>query len=109
MEVALIIERIETWRGGAETSTMQFAQHLAQDGCRVSVLTTSHMPSTPELNIIPLRASRSVRTARTAKFAQRAAEYLRVHPFDIVHSITPCPAADIYQPRGGTIPEMLDR
>lgn len=109
MEVALIIERMETWRGGAETSTMQFAQHLAQDGCQVSVLTTTHMPSTPELNIIPLKASRLFRTARTAWFSRRAAEYVQAHRFDVVHCITPCLAADIYQPRGGTVPEMLAR
>ncbi len=109
MDVALIIERIETWRGGAETSTMQFAHYLAQRGCRVTVLTTSTMQSTPDLNIVPIRASRSFRSARTLLFAKRAAAYVREHPFDVVHCITPCPAADVYQPRGGTIPEMLER
>jgi UDP-glucose:(heptosyl)LPS alpha-1,3-glucosyltransferase len=109
MEVALIIERIEPWRGGAETSTMQFAHHLAHNGCRVTVLTTSQMPSTPELNIVPIRASRTFRAARTLFFARRAAAYVRTRRFDVVHCITPCMAADVYQPRGGTIPEMLER
>lgn len=109
LEVALIIERIEPWRGGAETSTMQFAHHLANNGCRVTVLTTTHMPSTPELHIVPLRASRTFRAARTLMFARRAAAYVRAHSFDVVHCITPCLAADVYQPRGGTVPEMLER
>lgn len=109
IEVALIIERIEPWRGGAETSTMQFAHHLANNGCRVTVLTTTQMPSTPELNIVPLRASRTFRAARTLMFSRRAAAYVRTHPFDVVHCITPCLAADVYQPRGGTIPETLER
>jgi UDP-glucose:(heptosyl)LPS alpha-1,3-glucosyltransferase len=42
-------------------------------------------------------------------FSRRAAEYVRSHRFDIVHCITPCLAADVYQPRGGTIPETLER
>lgn len=109
MNVALIIERIEPWRGGAETSTMQFAHHLADQGCRVTVLTTSQMPSTPELNIVPLPAGPAFQPARTAVFARRAASYVRRHPFDVVHCITPCMAADVYQPRGGTIPETLER
>jgi UDP-glucose:(heptosyl)LPS alpha-1,3-glucosyltransferase len=109
MNVALVIERIEPWRGGAETSTMQFAHYLARDGCRVSVLTTSDMPSTPELTIVPVRASRTFRSARTLFFSRRAAIYTRANPFDIVHCITPCLSADVYQPRGGTIPETLER
>lgn len=109
MEVALIIERIEPWRGGAETSTMQFAHHLARNGCRVTVLTTSQMPSTGDLNIVPIRASRTFRAARTLFFSRRAAAYVRTHRYDVVHCITPCLAADVYQPRGGTIPEMLER
>ncbi|HOQ85805.1 MAG TPA: glycosyltransferase family 4 protein [Phycisphaerae bacterium] len=109
MDVALIIERFESWRGGAETSTLQFANHLAHLGCRVTVLTTSQMPSTPELTVVPLPASRAFRSARTARFSRRAAEYVQSHRFDVVHCITPCLAADVYQPRGGTIPETLER
>jgi len=109
MHVALIIERIEAWRGGAETSTMQSAGYLARGGCQVSVLTTSHAPSTPEINMIPIKASGAFRAAKTFLFARRAAEYVRTHDFDIVHSITPCPVADVYQPRGGTVPETLAR
>lgn len=109
MDVALIIERIEPWRGGAETSTMLFANHLANNGCRVTVLTTTQMPSPPELKIVPIRASQSFRAARTLFFSRRAAAYVRTHRFDVVHCITPCQAADVYQPRGGTIPETLER
>lgn len=109
MKVALIIERIETWRGGAETSTVQFAEHLAELGADVHILTTTHMPSTPALTIVPIRASRKLRGSRAIAFAHRASQTVRRHDFDIVHSIIPCPAADIYQPRGGTVPEMLER
>jgi UDP-glucose:(heptosyl)LPS alpha-1,3-glucosyltransferase len=109
MNVALVIERIETWRGGAETSTMQFAHHLAELGCKVTVLTTTNVPSTPSMTIIPVRAGAGWRAGRTWMFARRAARQARAHGFDIVHAITPCPGADVYQPRGGTVPEMLAR
>lgn len=109
MKVAVVIERLETWRGGAETSTVQFAGHLARLGCEVHMITTSQQPSTPELRIVPIRANGALRGARTLVFARRAARYVREHSFDIVHGITPCVAADVYQPRGGTVPETLER
>jgi len=109
MKVALVIERVETWRGGAETSTMQFAGHLARLGCEVHVVTGSYMPSTPDVRIVPVRVGRVFKGWRTGLFAHRAARYVREAGYDIVHAITPCPAADIYQPRGGTVPEMLAR
>lgn len=109
MKVALVIERIETWRGGAETSTMLFANHLARLGCEVHVITTSHIPSTPDLKIVPIRANSGLRAMRTLSFARRATRYLRGKDYDVVHGITPCAALDVYQPRGGTVPETLQR
>ena len=109
MNIALIIERIETWRGGAETSTMQFAMHLAQQECRITLVTLSSMPSTPAFEVAPIPVRTPFRARRTALFAERAADYIRTADFDIVHAISPCPVADVYQPRGGTVPEMLAR
>lgn len=109
MKIGLIIERFETWRGGAETSTMQFATHLTQLDCQVTVVTLSPIPSTPAFTVAPIFARTPFRARRTALFARRAAEFVKSGEFDIVHSITPCSVADIYQPRGGTVPEMLAR
>ncbi|UCD28881.1 MAG: glycosyltransferase family 4 protein [Planctomycetota bacterium] len=109
MNVALIMERIETWRGGAETSTISFAGHLADSGCKVSILTCSAIPSTPTITVVPIGASGALRAVKTWLFSRRTARYIREHHFDIVHCITPCPVADVYQPRGGTLPEALER
>jgi UDP-glucose:(heptosyl)LPS alpha-1,3-glucosyltransferase len=109
MNIALIMERIEPWRGGAETSTMQFARHLSNLSCRVTILTRSDAQPMPGLDIVPIAANGSLRSLRTVQFSRRAAEYVRERRFDIVHSITPCLAADVYQPRGGTLPETLER
>ncbi len=109
MNVALVIERIETWRGGAETSTVQFARHLRNLGCSVTVLTMTDIPSTPAMNIVPIKVGAGWRSGRTRRFVSGVADYVRRHHFDVVHAITPCPVADVYQPRGGTVPEMLSR
>lgn len=109
MNVALVIERIETWRGGAETSTVQFARHLGNLGCNVTVVTMTDVPSTPAMSIVPIKVGAGWRAARTWRFVRGAAKYFRTHHFDIVHAIPPCPFADVYQPRGGTVPEMLSR
>ncbi len=109
MKVALIIERIETWRGGAETSTVQFASHLARQGCRVHVLTASVAPSTPDIEVITIPASPALRGVRTWLFARRAVEWARREGFDILHGVTACLGLDVYQPRGGTAPETLAR
>lgn len=109
MNVALVIERIETWRGGAETSTVQFARHLGSLGCNVTVVTMTDVPSTPAMSIVPIKVGAGWRAARTWRFVRGAAKYFRTHQFDIVHAIAPCPFADVYQPRGGTVPEMLSR
>ncbi|HSW44774.1 MAG TPA: glycosyltransferase family 4 protein, partial [Phycisphaerae bacterium] len=109
MKVALVIERIETWRGGAETSTMLFAGHLARLGCEVHIITSTHTPSTPDLTIVPIKVNSALRALRTLHFTQRATRFIRSGNFDIVHGITPCAAVDVYQPRGGTVPETLQR
>ncbi len=109
MKVALIIERIEVWRGGAETSTMLFAGHLADLGCEVTIITASSAQSTPSLEVVPIHTGGWNRVQKTRRFVERAGQYARERGFDVVHSISPCPSADVYQPRGGTVPEMLER
>lgn len=109
MHIALIMERIEAWRGGAETSTLLFCNHLSALGCAVTVVTASHVPSTPAMRVVPIRARRRLRGMGSWLFARRAADYVTSHSFDVVHAITPCLAADVYQPRGGAMPETLAR
>lgn len=109
MKVGLIIERLEAHRGGAETSTLQFAGHLHRLGAAVHIITTSYNPSTPHFKVVHVAARAKLQRSRTLVFAARAAQHVAEHDYDIVHSITPCLAADVYQPRGGTIPETLAR
>lgn len=109
MNVAIIIEQIETQRGGAETSTALFARCLHELGCRVSILTRSPVSLPAGLSVVPIKAASRLRAMRTWRFAERAAAHVRAQPYDVVHCITPCLAADVYQPRGGLLPEVLAR
>ena len=117
MKVALIQETIEAARGGAETSTRQMASHLAALGLEVTVVCAaaagqgaSNAPfEEDEVSYQPLPAPGVSRTLRSQRFLRSAARFCQTSQFDIVHAITPCVAADVYQPRGGTLPETVRR
>lgn len=109
MRIALIIERIEGWRGGAETSTIQFAQRAAARGCEITLVTCTRGEPPPGTSLLTIRAPTALRGTRTAQFARRAAEAVRDGEFDLVHAITPVASADVYEPRGGSVPETIRR
>jgi UDP-glucose:(heptosyl)LPS alpha-1,3-glucosyltransferase len=111
MKIALIMQHVDSERGGAETSVGQYARHLVRRGCQVHVYTTSTAPPSDlddiTFHTIPSRSP--LRSLRTRKFVRRAVEHIQRERFDVVHAITCCPEADIYQPRGGSIAEATLR
>ena len=109
VKIALVIERIEAWRGGAETSTMELGRLLTDRGHDVHLITTTNAQSLPKITIHTLRCPAVLRSLRTASFAKRAAVFLRRNEFDIVHAVSPLPSADVYQPRGGLLREVMER
>lgn len=112
MKVALIQETLDARRGGAETATLEMARHLARRGLEVTIFCReAHElpPAEPNLAITPLPVRRLTRAGRAYAFVQRVHRlHLRLR-FDIIHAITPCLAANVYQPRGGTYPETIFR
>lgn len=108
MRIAIVIERTEAWRGGAETSTLELSQQLTQRGHEVHLITTTNSQSVPNMVVHTISCS-NVRPRRTVSFVRRAAAFLKEHPFDIVHAISPFPSADVYQPRGGLLGETMAR
>jgi UDP-glucose:(heptosyl)LPS alpha-1,3-glucosyltransferase len=42
-------------------------------------------------------------------FAHRVERLLRANSFDVVHAISPCRHVNVYQPRGGTVLETIER
>ena len=109
MRIAIVIERIEAWRGGAEISTMQFVRHLIDRGCHVTLFTASRGVSAPGLDVQHITVRTPFRSRKTACFARLVTARLQTTPVDLVHAITPVASADIYQPRGGLLAETLDR
>lgn len=109
MKVALVAEWVDAWRGGAETSTLQFMHHLMEHGVELHVFTRSRPSPTPGLHVHNISGASMSRTRRSVTFAHRVARLLQLETFDLVHAITPCLRADIYQPRGGTVAETVER
>jgi UDP-glucose:(heptosyl)LPS alpha-1,3-glucosyltransferase len=109
MRVAVVIERIEHWRGGAETSTQQFIHHLAARGCEVHLMTASRIPSSPDMAVHTLPVPRPTRRAQTVQFLRRAEAEVGHKRFDVIHSMAPIINCDVYQPRGGTAAESVER
>jgi UDP-glucose:(heptosyl)LPS alpha-1,3-glucosyltransferase len=100
---------METWRGGAETSTSELARLLAARGHAIHFVTTTNVPSPPDAVVHPIRVSASLGPLRTATFIRKASGFIRKNTFDLVHAIAPLPSADVYQPRGGLVRETLQR
>ena len=109
MKLAIVIERIEAWRGGAETSTLELTRLLVERGHELHLITASRSPSPPDMTIHHVGVAGVIRPLRTAAFIRRATDYLASRPFDLVHAVVPMPDADVFQPRGGLIPEVLER
>jgi UDP-glucose:(heptosyl)LPS alpha-1,3-glucosyltransferase len=114
MRVAIVQEQVDTSRGGAETSTLEMARHLAALGVDVTVVCTASDEATERRGDEGVRLHRLVivggsRVARTVRFVAEADRYCREEAFDVVHAVTPCFSCGVYQPRGGTYVETVER
>ncbi len=109
MKVALVVEWLDAWRGGAETSTLQFLHHLMESGVEVHVFTRSRPSPTPGLSVQSINGASMSRTRQSVTFTHRVERQLQAGSFDVIHAISPCRVADIYQPRGGTVAETVER
>ncbi len=114
MRVAIVQESLDTARGGAETSTREMAEALAALGVDVTVICTatdddnSRDPMTG-VRVVSLAARGLTRAGRVARYLRRAAEFVARERFDIVHGVVPVHGAHVYQPRGGTYLETIQR
>ncbi|MBN2445268.1 MAG: glycosyltransferase family 4 protein [Phycisphaerae bacterium] len=111
MKVAIVQETIDLSRGGAETSTVEMAQALAGFGHEVTLVARAADTEGHSLDSVQLHAVHAggTRVARAISFVRAAGEYCLRGQFDIIHAVTPCLSADIYQPRGGTYVETVRR
>lgn len=112
MKVAIVQEHVDMRRGGAETSTVEMARQLARRGPTVTILCRHPRPDPfVEENVTfwPLATRQRTRLGQTYHFVQAVHQVCRQERFDIVHAVTPCLSANVYQPRGGTYAETIAR
>jgi len=108
MKVALVIERTDPSRGGRETSTAQIAAHLARRGHAVTVLCGRGDWRCDGVEVRGLGRRGLSRLGRMQNFLFAAAAAISRERFDIVHSMLPVPGANVYQPRGGSVPGQVE-
>lgn len=109
LNVALVSESVSSVRGGAETSTSQFLQHLLDQGVNVDLYTQTRLEARERLKVHTIETRGGLKTFQTLRFSSKVDQLLAGRQYDVVHAITPCLAADVYQPRGGTVPETVER
>jgi UDP-glucose:(heptosyl)LPS alpha-1,3-glucosyltransferase len=109
MRVALVTEWLDSWRGGAETSTRQFMHHLMDAGVELHVYTRSRPSPVPGLFVHSIPGAAMSRMRKSLNFGLRADRLIREENFDLVHTFVPIRHAHVYQPRGGSVPETIER
>jgi UDP-glucose:(heptosyl)LPS alpha-1,3-glucosyltransferase len=104
MKIALVIERMDTSRGGRETSTAQTALALARRGNDVTILCQRGSWRNDSVRVLELGREGWAKHRRLRRFVSAVQGAMASEKFDIVHTTLPIPGANIYQPRGGTLP-----
>jgi UDP-glucose:(heptosyl)LPS alpha-1,3-glucosyltransferase len=106
-KVAIIVERANIALGGAERSVFELAAALSGLGLKVNILAARGQPNTKNVNVVC--RDKPEGRVKFSIFAEALKEHLAKNKYDIVHSVLPFDFADVYQPRGGTYAESIQR
>jgi UDP-glucose:(heptosyl)LPS alpha-1,3-glucosyltransferase len=109
MKIGLIVEWLDAGRGGAETSAGEFIDELIARDVNVEVFTRSTPAAKPGVDAHTYLSRAPTRAGRTLQYVNAAERWLRQARCDLIHALIPCDGADIYQPRGGLLPETIAR
>ena len=74
MKIGLIIEHVDPRRGGAETSTGQFINHLLARDVEVELFTRSPMPAQPRCTVRTIDAPGAFRAQATAAYLRNTTQ-----------------------------------
>jgi UDP-glucose:(heptosyl)LPS alpha-1,3-glucosyltransferase len=105
--VAIIIERADLARGGAERSMSEVVEALSARGLKVDLLAARGESDATNAHV--LCGDAPGKRVRFAVFRQALKRHLARANYDITHSVLPFAFADLYQPRGGTYAELMLR
>jgi UDP-glucose:(heptosyl)LPS alpha-1,3-glucosyltransferase len=108
VNIALLIERMDPARGGREASTAQVASELARRGHAVTVLCQTGGWQSEDVRVTALGWRGGARRARLRNFLADAKSTCAAESFDIAHAMLPAEFADVYQPRGGSVPAQAE-
>jgi UDP-glucose:(heptosyl)LPS alpha-1,3-glucosyltransferase len=101
MKIALVIERLDPTRGGAETWAGAFTRALAARGHDVHVYSRRRSVAPEGVTPHPVAVSGVGRTMRTMSFARNVEAALAEETYDIVQGIGKTWTHNVYQPHGG--------
>jgi UDP-glucose:(heptosyl)LPS alpha-1,3-glucosyltransferase len=107
MKVAIITERSEVLVGGAERSIFELSAELITQGIDVRLLAAKGQGQAKHVSI--LCPNVSDKRFPISTFAAALECHLAQNHYDILHSVVPFSFADVYQPRGGSFPETIER
>lgn len=107
MKIALVIEKMKPSRGGREVSTAQIAARLAGLGHDVTVICQAGSWDDDTVRLLRLGRRGVFRFRAISAFADDVARAIKDGQYDIVHAMLPVIGANVYQPRGGTIPGQI--
>jgi len=106
-KVAIVMERADIVSGGDRRSSFELAAALGAEGHEVEILAAKGQTQAQHIHI--LCAGEGGRRVRYAAFERALRRHLAENRYDIVHSVVPFEAADVYQPQAGTYAETVRR
>jgi UDP-glucose:(heptosyl)LPS alpha-1,3-glucosyltransferase len=106
-KVAIVIERFDTSLGGAERSVGELADALEVAGCDTHILAAKGHAQLQNVHI--LCGDIAGKRTDLLLFAGALKKHIAENHYDIIHSVLPFDFADVYQPRGGTYAEAIER
>lgn len=106
MKIALVLERFNIARGGAERSTYEMACALTDLGMDITLIAgdiihknTDNLP----FRILPVPIKGVTPILRWHHFEDTVADCVSDNRFDVVHAMVPIRCCQVYQPRGGSL------
>ena len=89
LEITQVCHRYHPEIGGVEQHVQKISEHLAENGCRVEVLTTDptgELPRVEEINGVTVRRFNSYAPQDSIFRSKSLREYLRENRFEILHA-----------------------
>jgi UDP-glucose:(heptosyl)LPS alpha-1,3-glucosyltransferase len=105
--VAIIVERADVSLGGAERSMFEVANALSSLGLKVDVLAATGEATADNVHILCSDVP-SDRVSLTV-YAEALKRHIAETDYDLIHSVLPFTGINLYQPRGGTYAEAIQR